>query len=154
MIWKFTACLRGHSVWPDRNPLSMAFRNRGASPCCSFVYPFVHASNISLSKTILSFRVIVYGLLAGQRGGGKVQRSSYWLKKCDLLSTFSYNVPLFSAGSWSDTRRKIKYSISECVKRGAPSVPLIYLCMLSNYTVLSLVSMVKKVFLKEDHRKK
>lgn len=48
-------------------------------------------------------------------------------KKCDLLSTFSYNVPLFSAGSWSDTRRKIKYSISECVKRGAPSVPLICL---------------------------
>lgn len=74
-------------------------------------------------------------------------------KKCDMLSTFSYNVPLFSAGNWSDTRRKIKYSISECVKRGAPSVPLICLCMLSNYTTLSLVSMVK-VFFKRGSKKK
>lgn len=148
MIWKFTACLRGHSVWPDRNPLSMAFRNRGVSPCCSFVYPFVHASNISLSKTILLFRVIVYGLLAGQRGGGKVQRSSYWLKKCDLLSTFSYNVPLFSAGSWSDTRRKIKYSISECVKRGAPSVPLICLRCFQTTPCFLLWAWLKSFFKK------
>lgn len=146
MIWKFTACLRGHSVWPDRNPLSMAFRNRGASPCCSFVYPFVHASNISLSKTILSFRVIVYGLLAGQRGGGGSATLILLAKKnvtCSALSAITSHCSLQETEvTLEENQIQHQWMCQAWGTFCTSHMPE----MLSNYTVLSLVSMVKKVF--------
>lgn len=117
-------------------------------------------SAVSLSKGVMSFRRTraLTNSRWGKEGGKKC---STLAKKCDLLSTLSHNVQLFSAGTKRDTERKIKSGARVCVSVKQCHVHLVsfsYACLSSFFpspmTTYTLKAQTHNVFLQNRTKRK